>query len=86
MRKGLVQSGENWEDDRRCNTAELREGGFLERGRKNEQKHKVSRKIGFYPPALVWANARGGQVTRGVMLFIHVMVFFWYGRGAFRGF
>jgi hypothetical protein len=25
-------------------------------------------------------------VTRGVMLFIHVMVSFLYGRGAFRGF
>jgi hypothetical protein len=24
MRKGLVRSGENWEDDRRCNSAELR--------------------------------------------------------------
>jgi hypothetical protein len=35
MRKGLVRSGENWEDDRRCNSAELREGGT-----KNERKHK----------------------------------------------
>jgi len=86
MRKGLVQSGENCEDDRRCKSAELREGGFLERGRKNKRKTQGLRKIGFYPPALVWANARGRQVTRGVMLFLHVMVSFLYGRGAFRGF
>jgi hypothetical protein len=35
MHKGLVRSEENWEDDRRCNSAELHEGGFLKRGRKN---------------------------------------------------
>ncbi len=86
MRKGSVRSGENWEDDRRCNSAELREGGLCGEREKERKKTQELRKIGFYPTALVWANARGRQVTRGVMLFIHVTVSFLYGRGAFRGF